>query len=210
MSPRKPAWPIPGFSTSAVWFDYDNDGKLDLFVAHYIEWSIENDQYCSLDNKNKSYCTPQTYKGQSATLFHNKGNGTFENVTQRAGLYDPTSKSLGVAMLDYDNDGWMDLFVANDTEPNKLYHNNHDGTFTDVAIAAGVAYGEAGHGARRHGHRRRRLRQLRLAEPGHRQFHQRGHGALSQRWIGPVHRRSSRDRHRHDFDQVAHLRHILL
>jgi enediyne biosynthesis protein E4 len=134
----------PGFSSSALWFDYDNDGKLDLFVAHYIEWSIESDQYCSLDSKNKSYCTPQRYKGQSATLFHNKGNGTFENVTRHAGLYDPTSKSLGVAMLDYDNDGWMDLFVSNDTEPNKLYHNNHDGTFTDVAVAAGIAYGEAG------------------------------------------------------------------
>ncbi len=134
----------PGFSAGAVWFDYDNDGKLDLFVAHYIDWSIETDQYCTLDNKNKSYCTPQTYKGQSAALFHNKGDGTFENVTRRAGLYDPTGKSLGIALLDYDNDGWMDLFVSNDTEPNKLYHNNHNGTFTDVAVTAGVAYGEAG------------------------------------------------------------------
>jgi len=134
----------PGFSVSAVWFDYDNDGKLDLFVAHYIEWSIETDQYCTLDNKNKSYCTPQTYKGQTSTLFHNKGNGTFENVTRRAGLYDATSKALGIALLDYDNDGWMDLLVTNDTEPNKLYHNNHNGTFTDVGVAAGVAYGDAG------------------------------------------------------------------
>ena len=134
----------PGFSTSAIWFDYDNDGKLDLFVAHYIDWSMETDQYCSLDNKNKSYCTPQRYKGQSSTLFRNKGDGTFENVTRKAGLYDPTSKSLGIALLDYDNDGWLDLFVSNDTEPNKLYHNNHNGTFTDVALAAGVAYSEAG------------------------------------------------------------------
>jgi hypothetical protein len=134
----------PGFSASAVWFDYDNDGKLDLFVAHYIDWSIETDQYCTLDNKNKSYCTPQTYKGQSSTLFHNRGDGTFENVTRRAGLYDPTSKSLGIALLDYDNDGWLDLFVSNDTEPNKLYHNNRNGTFTDAGVAAGVAYGEAG------------------------------------------------------------------
>jgi enediyne biosynthesis protein E4 len=134
----------PGFSAGAVWFDYDNDGKLDLFVAHYIDWSIETDQYCSLDNKNKSYCTPQRYKGQTSTLFHNRGDGTFENVTRRAGLYDPTSKSLGVALLDYDNDGWLDLFVSNDTEPNKLYRNNHNGTFTDVAVAAGVAYSEAG------------------------------------------------------------------
>jgi len=134
----------PGFSTSAIWFDYDNDGKLDLFVSHYVDWSPETDQFCSLDGKNKSYCTPQVYKGQSATLYHNLGHGRFEDVTKRAGLYDPTSKSLGIAMLDYDNDGWMDLFVGNDTEPDKLYHNNHDGTFTEMAVPAGVAYGESG------------------------------------------------------------------
>jgi len=134
----------PGFSTSAVWFDYDNDGKLDLFVSHYVAWSKDTDKYCSLDGKNKSYCTPDAYKGESATLFHNKGNGVFEDVTKRSGLYDPTSKSLGIAMLDYDNDGWMDLFVANDTQRNKLYHNNHDGTFTETGEMAGVAYGESG------------------------------------------------------------------
>jgi hypothetical protein len=134
----------PGFSTSAVWFDYDNDGKLDLFVSHYVDWSVAKDQYCSLDGKKKSYCTPQAYKGQSSSLFHNKGNGIFENVTKRAGLYDPTSKSLGIALVDYDNDGWLDLFVANDTEPNKLYRNNHDGTFTDVAVLSGVALSETG------------------------------------------------------------------
>jgi hypothetical protein len=134
----------PGFATSAVWFDYDNDGNLDLFVSHYVDWSVEKDQYCTLDGKKKSYCTPQAYKGQSAVLFRNKGNGTFENVTKRAGLYDPTSKSLGIALLDYDNDGWLDLFVANDTEPNKLYRNNHNGTFTDVAVLAGVALSETG------------------------------------------------------------------
>jgi enediyne biosynthesis protein E4 len=134
----------PGFSASAVWFDYDNDGKLDLFVTHYIEWSMAKDQYCSLDNKNKSYCTPQTYKGESSHLYHNKGNGIFEDVTRKAGLLDPTSKALGVALLDYDNDGWMDLFVSNDTEPNKLYHNNHDGTFTDEAVSVGVAFSESG------------------------------------------------------------------
>jgi hypothetical protein len=134
----------PGFSASAVWVDYDNDGKLDLFVTHYIEWSIEKDQYCTLDNKNKSYCTPQTYKGESSRLYHNKGNGVFEDVTKKAGLLDPTSKALGVALLDYDNDGWMDLFVSNDTEPNKLYHNNHDGTFTDVGVTVGVAFSDSG------------------------------------------------------------------
>jgi hypothetical protein len=134
----------PGFSTSAVWFDYDNDGKLDLFVGNYVDWSVEKDIYCSLDNKNKSYCTPQSYKGQSATLYHNRGNGTFENVTKKAGVEDPTGKTLGIALLDYDSDGWLDLFVANDTEPNKLYHNNKNGTFTDEGIAAGVAFSAAG------------------------------------------------------------------
>ena len=134
----------PGFATGAVWFDYDNDGKLDLFVSHYVDWSVATDQYCTLDGKHKSYCTPELYKGQSATLYHNKGNGVFEDVTKKAGLYDPTSKSLGVALIDYDNDGWLDLFVANDTQPNKLYRNNHNGTFTDQAFASGVAFSDAG------------------------------------------------------------------
>ena len=133
-----------GFSTGAVWFDYDNDGKLDLYVSHYVDWSVATDQTCSLDGKNKSYCTPDVYKGQSATLFHNKGNGVFEDVTRKAGLYDPTSKSLGIALLDFDDDGWLDLFVANDTQANKLYRNNHNGTFTESAFAAGVAFSDAG------------------------------------------------------------------
>ncbi|MFL6256932.1 MAG: CRTAC1 family protein [Pyrinomonadaceae bacterium] len=134
----------PGFGTSAAFFDYDRDGKLDLFVANYVEWSPETDVSCTLDGTNKSYCTPQKYKGQSSTLYHNRGNGTFENVTQRAGLDDPTSKALGVALLDYDDDGFLDLFVADDTEPNKLYKNNGNGTFTDEALTAGVAFGESG------------------------------------------------------------------
>jgi hypothetical protein len=133
-----------GFSTGAVWFDYDNDGKLDLFVSHYVNWSEGSDQFCTLDGKNKSYCTPELYKGQSSTLFHNLGHGVFEDVTKKAGLFDPSSKSLGVALLDYDDDGWIDLFVANDTQPNKLYHNNHNGTFTESAFAAGVAFSDAG------------------------------------------------------------------
>jgi enediyne biosynthesis protein E4 len=134
----------PGFATGAVWFDYDNDGKLDLYVSHYIGWSVAADQSCSLDTKNKSYCTPELYKGQSGTLFHNKGNGVFEDVTKKSRLYDPTSKSLGIALIDVDSDGWMDLFVANDTEANKLYRNNHNGTFTEVALEDGIAYSDAG------------------------------------------------------------------
>ena len=134
----------PGFATGAVWFDYDNDGRLDLFVSHYVDWTPATDQYCTLDGKNKSYCTPELYKGESGTLYHNNGNGTFTDVTKKAGLYDPSSKSLGVALLDYDNDGWLDLFVANDTQPNKLYRNNHNGTFTEQAFASGVAFSDAG------------------------------------------------------------------
>lgn len=133
-----------GLSTSALWFDYDNDGKLDLFVSHYVDWTIEKDLFCTLDGKNKSYCTPESYKGQSPTLYHNKGDGRFEDVTKRAGLFDATSKGLGVAMLDFDGDGFMDLFVANDTQPNRLYRNKGNGTFTDVAMGAGVAFSEAG------------------------------------------------------------------
>jgi enediyne biosynthesis protein E4 len=133
-----------GFSTGAVWFDYDNDGKLDLFVSHYVDWSEATDQLCTLDGKSKSYCTPELYKGQSATLYHNLGHGVFEDVTKKAGLFDPSSKSLGVALIDYDDDGWIDLFVANDTQPNKLYRNNHNGTFTESAFATGVAFSDAG------------------------------------------------------------------
>jgi enediyne biosynthesis protein E4 len=133
-----------GFPTSAMWFDYDKDGKVDLFVGRYVEWSIEKDLFCTLDGSHKSYCTPESYKGQTALLFHNKGDGTFEDTTQRAGLLNPASKALGVAMLDYDGDGWPDVFVANDTQPNKLYRNNGNGTFTDIAVAAGVAFSEAG------------------------------------------------------------------
>jgi hypothetical protein len=133
-----------GFSTSALWFDYDNDGKVDLLVARYIEWSIEKDLFCTLDGKNKSYCTPESYKGQSPSLFRNRGDGTFENVTKQAGLYDTSSKGLGVAMLDFDGDSRMDLFIANDTEPNRLYRSKGNGTFEDVAVGAGVAFSESG------------------------------------------------------------------
>ncbi|HWJ55092.1 MAG TPA: CRTAC1 family protein [Vicinamibacterales bacterium] len=133
-----------GFSTSPAWLDYDRDGKLDLFVAHYVDWTLPRDLFCTLDGKTKSYCTPESYKGQSAQLFHNAGNGRFEDVTAKSGVNDPTAKGLGVALLDYNGDGWIDVFVANDTQPNHLYENKRDGTFKDVALAAGVAFNEAG------------------------------------------------------------------
>jgi hypothetical protein len=134
----------PGFSTSAAWFDYDRDGLVDLFVAHYVEWSIEKDLFCTLDGTTKSYCTPESYRGQSATLFRNMGRGMFQNVTRAAGLYDPTAKALGIALMDYDNDGWIDLFVANDRQPNRLYRNTRARTFEDVGLTAGVSFDEGG------------------------------------------------------------------
>jgi hypothetical protein len=132
------------FSTSALWFDYDRDGHLDLFVCNYVKWSPEHDVFCSLDGKHKSYCTPEAYRGQTCWLFHNRGDGTFEDVTATSGIFDSSSKSLGVALLDYDQDGWPDLIVANDTQPNKLYRNNRNGTFKEVAVDAGVAFSTDG------------------------------------------------------------------
>ena len=132
------------FGTSAAWVDFDKDGRLDLFVANYVQWTPKGDLWCSLDGATKSYCTPESYKGAAAKLYRNLGGGRFEDVSHRAGVDDPTSKSLGVAILDYDSDGWPDIFVANDTQPNKLYHNNHNGTFTDQGTAAGVAFSEDG------------------------------------------------------------------
>ncbi|MGE5233913.1 MAG: CRTAC1 family protein [Acidobacteriota bacterium] len=132
------------FGTSAAWLDYDRDGKLDLFVANYVQWSPEKDLWCSLDGQTKSYCTPESYKGTTVKLYRNLGGGRFEDVTAKAGLGDPTSKSLGVAVLDVNGDGWPDLFVANDTQPNKLYVNRQNGTFAEQGLEAGVAFGEDG------------------------------------------------------------------
>jgi hypothetical protein len=132
------------FSTSAAWVDYDKDGHLDLVVGNYVQWTPETDLFCTLDGKSKSYCTPESYKGTSVRLWHNRGNGTFEDATQKAGLGEPTSKTLGIAVLDYDNDGWPDLLLSNDTQPNKLYRNNGNGTFTEKAVVAGVAFSEDG------------------------------------------------------------------
>jgi enediyne biosynthesis protein E4 len=132
------------FSTSAAWVDYDRDGKLDLVVANYVQWSQDGDLYCTLDGSHKSYCTPESYKGSSLRVWHNLGGGKFEDTTKKSGLGDPTSKSLGLAVLDYNGDGWPDLLVANDTQPNKLYLNKQNGTFEEKAISAGIAFSEDG------------------------------------------------------------------
>lgn len=132
------------FAISAAWLDYDRDGFLDLFVCNYVQWTVETDLFCSLDGVNKSYCTPESYPGVPSRLFRNRGDGTFEDSTEKAGVFDPTGKALGVVVLDYNNDGNPDLFVANDTQPNKLYSNNGDGTFTERGTEAGVAFSEMG------------------------------------------------------------------
>ena len=133
-----------GFSTSAIWLDFDRDGFLDLFVCNYVKWSQEFDVFCNLDGEHKSYCTPEAYRGATCWLFRNRGDGTFEDVTATSGILDTSSKSLGVAMFDYDRDGWPDLLVANDTQPNKLYRNLHNGKFEEVAVAAGLAFSAEG------------------------------------------------------------------
>jgi hypothetical protein len=132
------------FSTSAMWIDYDRDGFLDLFVCNYVRWAADHDVFCSLDGKQKSYCTPEAYRGQTCWLFRNRGNGTFEDVTATCGVFDSSSKSLGVALVDDDQDGWPDIFVANDTQPNRLYRNQRNGTFADRALQAGVALSDDG------------------------------------------------------------------
>jgi enediyne biosynthesis protein E4 len=137
-------WGPNEFSSSAAWVDYDRDGYLDLIVANYVQWSPENDLYCTLDGKTKSYCTPESYKGTSVRLWHNRGDGTFEDVTRRAGLFDPTSKSLGIAILDANQDGWPDILISNDTQPNKLYINQRNGTFKEQGISSGIAFSEDG------------------------------------------------------------------
>jgi len=132
------------FGTSAAFVDYDRDGRLDVFVANYVKWSEATDKRCALDGKNKSYCTPEVYPGVASKLFRNLGGGRFADVSQKAGVANPGAKALGVGLLDFDGDGWVDLFVANDTQPNQLFRNNGNGTFADAAVAAGVAFSDDG------------------------------------------------------------------
>lgn len=132
------------WASSAMFFDYDEDGALDLAVARYLQWSPGRDVHCNNTGRGKSYCTPDMYKGEGLRLYHNRGNGTFAEVTRDAGVLSSNSRSLGLAMLDYDADGWMDFIVANDGTPNQLFRNTGKGTFTDVAYKAGVAVRENG------------------------------------------------------------------
>lgn len=131
-----------GWSAGAAWVDIDNDGKLDLFVCHYIKWTPAADLYCG--GQFKTYCTPTSYHGESNRLYHNDGNGHFTDITRKAGLLNESGKSLGICTIDYDHDGFIDLLIANDGEPNLAYHNRGDGTFEDVSVVSGLALGEDG------------------------------------------------------------------
>ncbi len=143
-SPQGASVAHPGFSSGATWFDADGDGDLDLFLLNYVEWSIEEDIFCALDGVHKSYCTPESYNGASAVLYRNDGPAGFTDVTEAAGLFNPRGKGLGVAVLDFDGDGFSDLAVANDTQPNYLYRNLGDGRFEDAGVLAGIAFAENG------------------------------------------------------------------
>ena len=136
--------PSETWSTGAAWLDYDRDGRVDLFVCNYVRWTPETDLYTTLDGDNKSYATPDVYDGESCRLYRNLDGERFGDVSQQAGVYDPDGKALGVAVADFNDDGWPDIVVANDTEHNFLYINQNDGTFVDIAVSAGVGYDEFG------------------------------------------------------------------
>jgi enediyne biosynthesis protein E4 len=134
-----------GWSAGAAFVDYDRDGRLDLFVTRYLAWDFEPDIWCGATGPGmRSYCHPENYQAVSSLLFHNNGDGTFTDVTEKSGLAKAPGKGLGVDINDYDHDGWPDIFVANDAIAEQLFHNNHDGTFTEVGIEAGTAYDENG------------------------------------------------------------------
>src|SRR5436305_4967628 len=133
------------WSTSAGWFDYDKDGYLDLLVTNYINWSPKNNIWCGERRPGyRSYCHPGNYKGQKTKLFHNNHDGTFTDVSDASGVSKPESKGMGVVLADFNNDGWTDIAIANDSWPNFLFINKHNGTFEDVSFISGLAASEDG------------------------------------------------------------------
>lgn len=131
-------------SVGAAWFDYDNDGRLDLLVTNYTVWTPESDQKCLRDPEHEEYCTPTLYKSVASRLYRNLGKGKFEDVTEATGIGHALGKGMGISIADFDRDGWMDIFVANDTEPNFLFMNQRDGTFRERGLELGVAYNMQG------------------------------------------------------------------
>ncbi len=126
------------WAVAAGWFDYDRDGRLDLWVVHYAKWSPDYDRFCGDQQRGlRIYCHPKYYDGLASTLYHNRGDGTFEDVSARAGVAKYAGRGMSVAFADYDQDGWPDAFVTNDNMPNFLFHNLGNGTFEEVALPAG-------------------------------------------------------------------------
>ncbi|PYV80961.1 MAG: hypothetical protein DMG05_30740, partial [Acidobacteria bacterium] len=132
------------WSTSAAFLDYNNDGKLDLFVVHYVGFNFQNNVVCKDWEGRPYYCHPDVYDGLPNTLYRNNGDGTFTDVSKVAGVFNPGGKGLGIVVADYDDDGYVDIFVANDAVANFLYHNKRDGTFEDVTLSSGTGYDRNG------------------------------------------------------------------
>ena len=136
--------PKDTLSVVAAWFDYDNDGLLDLIVDNYTYWTPQTDIRCTMGSK-EYYCDPRRYKSVPPRLYHNLGHGKFEDVTEKSGLGKWPGKGMGISIADFNNDGWQDVFIANDTEPNSLFINQGNGTFEDKGLELGVAYNDSGH-----------------------------------------------------------------
>jgi len=133
------------WSTSAGWFDFDKDGWLDLVVTNYLDWSPKNNMWCGERAPGyRSYCNPNNYRGQRTRLYHNNHDGTFTDVSEKSGVGLPESKGMSLVLTDLNGDGWPDIAIANDTWPNFLFQNNHDGTFSDVSLISGLAASEDG------------------------------------------------------------------
>jgi hypothetical protein len=135
----------PGWASSAVWFDYDNDGRLDLFVCRFVDFDKSKNKFCGNEQtQERFYCIPRVYPPARSWLFHNNGNGTFTDVSQESGIAKVLGKAWGVVATDINNDGWMDLFVANDTVQNFLFLNKKNGKFEEIGLASGTAYSQDG------------------------------------------------------------------
>jgi enediyne biosynthesis protein E4 len=134
-----------GWAVAAGWFDFDRDGKLDLWVVHYTKWQLPDDRFCGDTTRNiRVYCHPKYFQGLPSTLYRNRGDGTFEDVTDHAGLAKFPGRGMSVAFADYDHDGFPDAFVTNDNMPNFLFHNKGNGTFEEVGLITGTALRDTG------------------------------------------------------------------
>ncbi len=135
----------PLWGTSSAFADFDNDGDLDLYLCNYVDFTLATNRWCGDFRRGlKSYCHPDVYDGQPDRLYRNNGDGTFTDIARQAGVHRPGGKGLGVVWSDYDLDGFVDIYVANDSTPNFLFRNNGDGTFTETTLLAGVGYSEDG------------------------------------------------------------------